>query len=316
MTEIDGIVPVVPTPFRAEDEALDLDALDGLIEFAASLDVSAVCLPAYAGEFYKLSEAERFQVVERAVRSSRGRVAVMAQSNHPSARHAAAIARRNEELGAELISFAVPRVFGLPEGDLLDYCRTVCRAVTGPVLIQDFNPGGPTVGAEFCARLREACPNFRWVKLEEPLLGPKVVAIREATGDEVGVLEGWGGMYLLDLLPSGIRGCIPGLGVADLLARVWRLGRAGEVAAALDLFEAVLPQIVFGLQHLEVFLHLEKRLLVERGVLRDPTVRRPTYTPDPAVLAYGDLLNRRVVAAARRLGPPAGPANARADGNR
>jgi 4-hydroxy-tetrahydrodipicolinate synthase len=302
--EIEGIVPVVPTPFRAEDEAVDLAALDGLIDFAAALGVPAVCLPAYAGEFYKLSDDERLQVVERAVRASRGRVAVIAQSNHPSARHAAATARRNEELGADLISFAVPRLFGLPDDDLFDYCRTVCDAVTRPVLIQDFNPGGATLGAAFCARLREACPNFRWVKLEEPLLGPRVVAIREATSDEVGVLEGWGGMYLLDLLPSGIRGCLPGLGVADLLARVWRLGRAGDVGAALDLFETVLPQIAFGLQHLELFLHLEKRLLVERGVLRDPTVRRPTCTPDPALLAHGDLLNRRVVAAARRLVPP------------
>jgi 4-hydroxy-tetrahydrodipicolinate synthase len=301
---IDGIVPVVPTPFRAGDEAVDLDALDGLIDFATRLDVAAVCLPAYAGEFYKLSEDERFAVVERAVRASRGRVAVMAQSNHPSARHAAAIARRNEELGADLISFAVPRLFALPDEDLLEYCRTVCRAVTCPVLIQDFNPGGPTVGAGFCARLREACPNFGWVKLEEPLLGSKVVAIREATADEVGVLEGWGGMYLLDLLPSGVRGSVPGLGVADLLTRVWRLGRAGDADAALDLFQVVLPQIAFGLQHFELFLHLEKRLLVERGVLRDPTVRRPTYTPDRALLAHGDVLNRRVVAAAGQLEAP------------
>ena len=34
---------------------------------------------------------------------------VLAQSNHPSARIAAEIARRNEELGADVISFAIPR---------------------------------------------------------------------------------------------------------------------------------------------------------------------------------------------------------------
>jgi 4-hydroxy-tetrahydrodipicolinate synthase len=300
---IDGIVPVIATPFRASDESIDLEALAREVDFAATLDVSAICLPAYGSEFYKLSEAERRQVVEAAVRAARGRVPVMAQSNHPAARLAAEVARRNADAGADMISFAVPRTFGLPSDDLLDYCRTVCAAVDRPVLIQDFNPGGPTIGPEFCARLRDLCPNFAYVKLEEPLMGAKVEAIRRATDDAVGVLEGWGGMYLLDLIPSGIRGCIPGLGVADLLARVWRLGRAGQAEAALDVFESVLPQIVFGLQSMELFLHLEKRLLVERGVLADPTVRRPTHTPDAATLAHGDLLNRRVVAAAARPDP-------------
>ena len=294
-------MPVIPTPFRAGTEEIDEEALGRLVEFAAGLDVPALCLPAYAGEFYKLSEAERLRVVATAVAAARGRVPVIAQSNHPAARVAADLARRNADLGADMISFAVPRIFGLPDDDLLDYCRTVCRAVTLPVLVQDFNPGGPTIDAAVCARLLDACPNFRYVKLEEPLMGQKVLAIREATADRVGVLEGWGGMYLLDLLPFGVCGCMPGLGVADVLARVWRLGRGGDDGAALDLFGAVLPQIVFSLQSMELFLHVEKRLLVERGVLSDPTVRRPSYTPDERVLARGDALNRRVAAVAGGL---------------
>src|SRR5262249_39113682 len=80
------------------------------------------------------------------------------------------------------------------------------------VLIQDFNPGGPTVNADFARALVQDCPNFRYLKLEEPLMAPKVRAIREATGDQVGVLEGWGGMYMLDLIPAGICGVMPGLG--------------------------------------------------------------------------------------------------------
>jgi len=42
----------------------------------------------------------------------------------------------------------------------------------------------------------------------------------EATDGEVGVLEGWGGVYMLDLIPAGICGVMPGLGVSDLLALV------------------------------------------------------------------------------------------------
>src|SRR5579864_6033312 len=111
--ELRGVVPVVPTPFRA-DESIDLEGLAACIEFAVRSGVCAVCLPAYASEFYKLTEAERRLVLETAIRIAAGRVAVVAQSNHPSARCAAELARQNCDLGADLISFAIPRQFALP----------------------------------------------------------------------------------------------------------------------------------------------------------------------------------------------------------
>lgn len=294
-----GVVPVVPTPFR-DDESVDLDGIASCVEFAVRCGVCAVCLPAYGSEFYKLTEAERRQVVETAIKTATGRVAIIAQSNHPSARCAADLARRHEELGADLISFAIPRQFALPAADLLDYCRTICRAVQRPVLIQDFNPGGPTVGAEFARALHDECSNFRYLKLEEPLMSGKVRTIREATQNQIGVLEGWGGMYLLDLIPAGICGLMPGLGPADLLQTIWRLATGNRMDAALDLFEHILPQLVFSLQSMELFLCLEKRLLAARGVLPETStyVRRPTWTPDADALAYGLRLNQRVIAAA------------------
>ena len=306
--EITGVVPVLPTPFKAADEAVDLEALAGLVRFAAAIEVPAVCLPAYASEFYKLREAERFEIVGVAVEAANKDVAVMAQANHPSARGAAEIARRNADLGADLISFAIPRIFAMPTGDLLDYCKTVCDAVDLPVLIQDFNPGGPTVGGAFCADLSQACANFRYIKLEEPFMGEKVMQIRQTTENRIGVMEGWGGMYALELLPYGICGLMPGLGAADLLARIWKSGTEGEEETALDLFQMLLPQLVFSLQNMELFLHIEKRLLVERGLLTDATVRSPTFTPTEQLLTYGDFLNRRVLKALDTCGLPRTPA--------
>ncbi|MFV1967682.1 MAG: dihydrodipicolinate synthase family protein [Pirellulaceae bacterium] len=300
--ELRGVVPVIPTPFR-KDESIDFDGLAACVDFAVHCDVGAVCLPAYGSEFYKLTESERRQVVETAIRAATGRVAVMAQSNHPSACCAAALAKQHEQMGADLISFAIPRQFGVTEEDMLDYCRTICQAVSLPVLIQDFNPGGPTVGGEFARKLADPCENFRYLKLEEPLMSVKVRTIRAATDGRVGVLEGWGGMYLLDLIPAGICGLIPGLGPADLLQQIWKLGTNGQLDEALDLFQVMLPQLVFSLQNMELFLCLEKKLLASRGVLRESStyVRRPTWTPDTEALEYGMKLNARVLEACRAL---------------
>jgi dihydrodipicolinate synthase/N-acetylneuraminate lyase len=54
-----GVVPIIPTPFRA-DESIDEAGLAACVRFAVRCGVGAVCLPAYASEFYKLTEAERF----------------------------------------------------------------------------------------------------------------------------------------------------------------------------------------------------------------------------------------------------------------
>lgn len=296
-----GIVPVIPTPFNETGE-VDYAALGELVEFAVRAGAGAACLPAYGSEFYKLSEDERFRVVEAAVRAAGGRLRIMAQSNHASARHAAEIARRNEGLGAQMISVALPRQFALPEEALLRFAEEVARSVSIPVLVQDFNPGGPGVGASFARRLAEAAPNFRYLKLEEPLMGAKVRAIREATSGAVGVLEGWGGMYLIELVPEGICGVMPGLPMCDLFVRVFDLARDGKLEEAMRIHSAMLPQIVYGLQNMELFHHCEKRLLAVRGLLRSTLVREPSLAPDEGMSRHIDILNRQVLEELARNG--------------
>jgi len=72
---IDGIVPIIPTPFFADDRP-DWASLRGLVDFAHAAGDCAICLPAYASEFYKLSEDERREAVARAVEYAAGRVPV------------------------------------------------------------------------------------------------------------------------------------------------------------------------------------------------------------------------------------------------
>jgi 4-hydroxy-tetrahydrodipicolinate synthase len=55
---IDGIIPIIPTPFNEEQE-ITWEDLGDLIEFARAAGARAFCLPAYASELYKLSEAEQ-----------------------------------------------------------------------------------------------------------------------------------------------------------------------------------------------------------------------------------------------------------------
>jgi len=306
---IDGIVPIIPTPFLANEE-IDFAGLTDLLEFAVAGGACGVCLPAYASEFYKLCEREKEEVTTAAIRIVAGRIPVIGQANHPAAREAARIARGLQAAGADAVAVAVPRQFALAEGDLFRYYDRVLEAIQIPLVIQDFNPGGASISARFIAELHNRHAHFRYVKLEEPMIAGKVRAILEMTSGEVGVLDGWGGVYMLELVDAGACGVMPGLGVADLLSRVYSLARSGLKEEALKIFQGVLPQIIFSLQNLEFFHHAEKKLLKARGVLQHITVREVTVTVEPSDAAHVDFLNGGILALLDTLGMPHNPAAA------
>jgi 4-hydroxy-tetrahydrodipicolinate synthase len=174
-------------------------------------------------------------------------------------------------------------------------------------LLQDFNPGGPTVSSQFIADLHNMHPHFRWLKLEEPMMAARVSAIIDATAGNVGVLEGWGGMYMLELLSAGICGVMPGLGPADLLARAFRSARRGAKQEAYEVFQGVLPQIVFSLQSMELYHHAEKRLLAARGIMDGCAVRDLRLTLHPLDAEHIDFLNGNILALLDRLTMPRCP---------
>jgi 4-hydroxy-tetrahydrodipicolinate synthase len=303
---INGIIPIIPTPFTA-DEQVDWPSLRRVVDFACAAGACAMCLPAYASEFYKLSERERLRVVTEAVLHTAGRIPGFAQVNFVSLTQAVETAREAQAAGASAIAAAVPRMMVLGEPDLYRYFDGLLSSIDIPLLIQDVNPSGPTVSAHFVSELHRAHPHFRWIKLEEPMMSSKVTAILEATSGGVGVLEGWGGMYMLDLIPAGICGVMPGLAVSDLLAKVFQFATKGDTVGAYKIHEAILPQIVLSLQHMELFHHAEKRLLVARRILQEAVVRELTLRLDRHTEDRISFLNEQILALLDRLEMPRNP---------
>jgi dihydrodipicolinate synthase/N-acetylneuraminate lyase len=303
---LDGIVPIIPTPFFADGRP-DWESLRGLIDFAHAAGNCAICLPAYASEFYKLSEDERREAVARAVEYAGGRIPVIAQVNFATPQmvvEAAAAARGN---GATALCSAVPRLIPLGDKDLFRYFAQILEAVELPFVIQDFNPGGVTLSSRFVASLNSAFPHFRYIKLEEPMMSGRVREINETTDGRVGVLEGWGGMYMLELIPAGIAGVMPGLAVSDVLSLSFHQAKANNLDGAYESFIQVCPQIVFSLQSMELFHHAEKRLLQARGILQDAFVRQASMEIGEDDARHIDFLNRKVLASLDRLGIPRNP---------
>lgn len=284
-----GVVPILPTPFTAEEE-VDFDAIAALLDFSVSAGVSAVGTPAYGSEGYKLDDGERTQILEKVIECSADRLPVVAQCNQQSTRLAARMAAEAERLGASAINMALPRAFPSSPRDLLNHARAVCDAVSIPVVIQDWAPGGGRVGLEFVAELTKNCPNFRYLKLEDSGIGPLIRRIRRETDDRVGVFLGWGGMYLCELHAAGAAGVMPGLSMADVFVRIWRLAEQEDRLAAHELFLQIATFIQYSLTTFELFHHAEKRLLQARGVLRNTTVRHVTIDVSDDARDYLDMM--------------------------
>lgn len=78
--QLQGIVPIIPTAFE-ENQEVDWESLQALVDFACASGACAMCLPAYASEFYTLSENERRRAIADAVKQASGRIPVIGQVN-------------------------------------------------------------------------------------------------------------------------------------------------------------------------------------------------------------------------------------------
>jgi dihydrodipicolinate synthase/N-acetylneuraminate lyase len=197
-------------------------------------------------------------------------------------------------MGASAVNIALPRAFASSPKHLLDHARAVCDAVGVPVVVQDWYPGGEPVGLQFVVELRKHCPNFRYLKREEPGIGPLIRAIRRELGSEVGVFLGWGGMYVPELQAAGACGVMPGLALADIFVRIWTLGDQGQWPAAYAHFVQIAPYLQFSLQTFEQFHHAEKLLLDARGILRGAAVRPVTIELNDDARRYLEKLIEQI----------------------
>jgi 4-hydroxy-tetrahydrodipicolinate synthase len=141
------------------------------------------------------------------------------------------------------------------------------------------------------------------VKLEDAPTGPKMERVRALAGEAFGIFGALGGLYALEELERGAVGIMTGFAYPELLVRLYRLHRAGDIPRAADLFYGILPLIRFEFQP-GLGVSLRKTMLVRRGAIRTATVRHPGAVADPVTLRQLDRILEHI--AARGYLEPAG----------
>jgi 4-hydroxy-tetrahydrodipicolinate synthase len=297
MTAFEGVLPVVPTIFEADGE-VDHGAIESVVRSQAARGVDGVICFGIAGEFYKLSDAERRAIVDTvtAVCADADLACHVSVTDHATPR-AVAFAEYAAAAGADGLMVLPPFFLGPSEAALLSHLRTVGRATDLPVMVQ-YAPeqtGTPIQPSTF-VDLAETVETIGHVKVESQPPGPYISELLDAAGGEVDVLVGYAGIQMVEAWDRGAVGVIPGAALSDVYLAARAAFLDDDRETLLDLHARLLPLLEVMIQDIELFIHYEKALLARRGVVEAGAAREPAAHPDAHYDAQFEAALERVLA--------------------
>ncbi|MDO7897428.1 dihydrodipicolinate synthase family protein [Pseudomonas citrulli] len=223
---IHGIIGYTITPFSADGQGLDLDALGQSIDRLIDSGVHAIAPLGSTGEGAYLSDAEWDQVSEFSIARVAGRVPTVVSVSDLTTAKAVRRARFAQAQGADGVMVLPASYWKLSEAEILAHYQTIGASIDLPIMLYN-NPAtsGIDMSVELILRIFNAVEN--------------VTMVKESTGDIQR-------MHRLQLLGEGqvpfYNGCNP------LALEAFAAGAKGWCTAApnlipqlnLDLYAAVL----------------------------------------------------------------------------
>ena len=274
--EFRGVFAIPCTPFTASGE-VDWESLRREVRFCLDCGAHGLVAPVNASEFTSLSDDERQRVVEVVAGENAGQVPFVAGVSGVSAPVAIGFARHAHDVGADALIAMPPYVKKYAGQEIYDYYAQIAAAVDLPIVLQDWVPPiGTPMGAELLARMLREIPNVCYLKEETAVATHVMTAVATlAVASLEGMMGGQGGRFLFDEVARGSRGTMPACHTADIQVAVWSRIEAGDLPAARELFNQLLPllnmETVFGVA-------VYKEVLRRRGVIAT-NVCRGAFAP-------------------------------------
>jgi 4-hydroxy-tetrahydrodipicolinate synthase len=275
-------------------EQLDRLAMRRQAETCFSAGVHGIGALGLATEVAKLSEGERCRVMDWLAEDNAGRVPLFFTIFGASVAEQTAQLRRAEAAGADWVILQPPQVGRFGAAEFIAFFGRVAAETALPVAIQNAPAFlGHGLAPDEIARLVEQHPNIRVLKAEGSAV--EIERVIAATGGHVPVLNGRGGLELMDNLRAGCAGLILAPDIIDHAVVAYDRFRAGDIDAAEDAYARLLPAASFAMQSIEALLCYGKRIMGLRlGIeIHD---RAPAQRPT-------DFGLKCAAEHARRLGP-------------
>lgn len=166
---IHGTLAATVTPLRADDRSVDLDAVPEVVEFLAAGGVDGILALGTAGEGMLLAADERRRAAEVFVDAAGGRIDVAVHCGAQTTATTVGLAAHAAQAGATAVAVIAPPYFPLDEREQFAHLAAAAAACAPlPFYVYEFAArSGYAVALEVLARLRDAAPNFRGLKVSD-----------------------------------------------------------------------------------------------------------------------------------------------------
>ncbi|EHM01706.1 dihydrodipicolinate synthetase family protein [Acetobacteraceae bacterium AT-5844] len=272
---LQGILPVLPTPFTAEG-AIDPGGMARIVDFALACGADGVVFPGFASEVDELTAEERETLLRLVVERVGGRVPVVAGASAPTVEEAVAHSRAAMALGIDTVMIQAPKSVGVGAEAVAAFYRAIAEQVPGlRIVLQNAPaPRGSDLSPQTILEIVRGNPAIIYVKEETLPSGGPISAILAGRPPHLeGVIGGGGARYLIEEYQRGACGAMPAVELTDLHVAMDRHFRAGEIDAARDLYMRSLPLLVI---QANFRMRFTKHVLTQRGVLNNDVVRART----------------------------------------
>lgn len=273
-----GVHWMLSTPFN-ESEQVDYESLARLIVKAREFGCVGVVVLGVTGEVAKLTDSERYKIVEFVVQKAAGLSVVVGTTGSGTA---VAVARSQEadQLGAHALMIAPPPIAKPNPTAVIHYYSSIAAATSLPLVIQDYPAvSGVHMTVESMKQLAEQLPSFKYLKLEDPPTPAKLSMIKKSLGDRIGVFGGLGGLCLFDELNRGSLGAMTGFAFIEVFVEIVQYMQQQQHGEARELFYKYLPLVQMEMQE-GIGLSIRKEALRLRGLIDTALVRHPGVNID------------------------------------
>jgi 4-hydroxy-tetrahydrodipicolinate synthase len=220
MSEFRGSYTVTITPFSEDGSAIDTTAWTRFLDWQLDTGVPGLIVLGSTGEFLSITDDERTQLVETAIRHVDGRIPVLVGSMNAHTPNAVRFSREAEQLGADGLMIIPPYYYTPTEDEIFGYYRAICDAVSIPIMLYN-NPVTSNVdmSAKLVGRLTRAFEQIRYIK-EASLDVARVYDVIEETE---GVMNVFAGERIVESFLLGAVGYVNPYGnyIPHASSRIW-----------------------------------------------------------------------------------------------
>lgn len=275
MTELRDCIPILCTPFDADDE-IDAVSLRAEIDWALAQGASGVATLALASEGYKLTDRERDEIAAIVVEHVAGRVPVVVSTDGAGTAVAVDRAKRAAAIGADALMVLPPYLVKPNRTSLLDYYLRIDDVVDIPILIQDAPQlTGVAMNPALWIEIAQQAKNQISIKAEGTPQGETISATLAQSDGRLQVFCGWGGLGIIDVLERGSIGSMPAVNFTGVFSRIHAHWNAGDRETANQVLDDALPFAVWAMQSLDHSVTSAKRDLKRRGIFPNERLRQP-----------------------------------------